>query len=265
MTRFGMTSSKYLHAARHAVASATGWIRLRKKHPEFALEILRRRWNYFTKRAFEPGGITPDGFSMDTPDGLVAYWSMFVEQELHDDLWTSAIQAAGRPLVVDVGANAGLFSHLAFCLNPQVELVAFEPLPEMVHRINDLRKRNRMNLSCIPKAVGRETGMATLESAHGYEGTSRIRPPGMLSAGGMEVPVTTLDMELRGSPVLVMKIDVEGFEEEVLAGATETLANTKFLIIEAHNAERREKLSRLLGSGWSRRKLGPSDYLFYRP
>jgi hypothetical protein len=61
-----------------------------------------------------------------------------------------------------------------------------------------------------------------------------------------------------------MKIDVEGFEEEVIAGAPGTLSRSKFLIIEAHNAAQRDHLTRLLGPGWRRRKLGSSDYLFAR-
>ena len=61
-----------------------------------------------------------------------------------------------------------------------------------------------------------------------------------------------------------MKIDVEGFEEEVIAGGAGSLSRTRFLIIEAHDTARRDQLTRLLGPGWRRRKLGASDYLFMR-
>ena len=74
--------------------------------------------------------------------------------------------------------------------------------------------------------------------------------------------ITALDNELKNRPVLVMKIDVEGYEEEVIAGAEETLSRTKFLIIEAHTAARRDHLTRLLGQNWRRCRLGVSDYLF---
>ena len=104
--------------------------------------------------------------------------------------------------------------------------------------------------------------MATLESPHGYDGTSRICTTGQPTGQSFQVEVTTLDEELKGRSVLVMKIDVEGFEDEVIAGAIDTLSRTKFLIIEAQDAARREHLTRLLGPGWRRRKLGSSDYLF---
>jgi FkbM family methyltransferase len=256
--------NKYAHAVQHGLSSLTGWFRLRSTQPQFARELLKRRWRYFIRREFTPGFVTPDGFVLQTPDTLIAYWSMFVERELYCDDWADALKAASQPLVLDVGANAGLFSHLAFCINPRAEIIAFEPLPVMVERINASKQRNNMNLRCVPKAVGRTPGMATLESAHGYDGTSRICTTGQPTGKTFQVEVTTLDRELKGQPVLVMKIDVEGFEDEVIAGATDTLSRTKFLIIEAQDTARRDHLTHLLGPGWRRRKLGSSDYLFTR-
>lgn len=256
--------NKYTLALQHSATSLIGWFRLRSTQPEFARELLKRRWRYFARRQFDAGFVTPDGFVLQTPDTLVSYWSMFVERELYDQEWVGALQTARQPLVVDVGANAGMFSHLAFCLNPQAEIIAFEPLPLMVGHINMLKQRNSMNLRCIAKAAGRVAGKATLESPHGYDGTSRICASGQPVGQTVQVEVTTLDQELVGRAVLLMKIDVEGFEEEVIAGAMKTLSRTKFLIIEAHNTARRDHLTSLLGPGWRRRKLGPSDYLFSR-
>lgn len=256
--------NKYALAFRHSFASCIGWLRLRSSHPAFAPELLRRRWRYFRRREFESGYITPDGFALDTPDTLIAYWSMFVERELYSDMWVKALQAAPQPLVVDVGANAGLFSHLAFCLNRNSQIIAFEPLPAMVERINALKQRNVVNLQCIPKAVGRIPGSVMFESPHGYDGTSRICSSTDISGNTFPVEVTTLDNELDGRDVLLLKIDVEGFEEEVISGASKTLARTRYLIIEAHDSARRDQLTRLLGSQWDRQKLGSSDYLFSR-
>lgn len=256
--------NRYFQAILHGATSLRGWLRFRSEQPAFARELLKRRWRYFVRREFDPGYITPDGFILHTPDTLIAYWSMFVERELYDESWVHALKNSTQPLVVDVGANAGLFSHLASSLNHNAEIIAFEPLPVMIERINAFKQRNNLNLRCIPKAVGRSPGAATLESPHGYEGTSRICVSGAPTGQTFQVEVTTLDKELNGRPVLLMKIDVEDFEEEVIAGATETLSRTKYLIIEAQNTARRDLLTGLLGSGWRRRKLGASDYLFTR-
>ena len=248
---------------RHSVASVIGWLRLYSKSPAFARELFKRRWRYFSARQFEPFA-APDGFIFSTPDSLVAYWSMFVEHELNNKEWIEALQAAHEPLVVDVGANAGAFSHYAFCLNPRVEIVAFEPLPTMGEHLKALKEKNGMNFRVIPKAAGRASGTAMMESPHGYDGTSRISKSGQPTGKTFEVGVTTVDDELAGRAVLVMKIDVEGFEEEVIAGAQGTLSRTNFVIIEAHDVPRRDFLTRLLGPSWQRHRLGFSDYLFSR-
>lgn len=256
-------NEKYFHALRHSMASLFGWLGLYSTSPAFARELFKRRWRYFSKRQFEPF-FAPDGFIFSTPDSLVGYWTMFVEKELSNREWVDPLQAASQPLVVDVGANAGLFSHLVFCLNPRAEIIAFEPLPTMGEHLKALKQRTNMNFRCIPKAAGRASGLATLESPHGYDGTSRILTSSQPTGRTLQVEVTTIDNELAGRPVLVMKIDVEGFEEEVIAGAQETLSRTKFVIIEAHDIPRRDLLTNLLGASWKRHRLGVSDYLFCR-
>ncbi len=256
--------NRFAHAARHGTASLAGWFRFYLADPAFAGKLLQRRWRYFTKRQFEPGLATPDGYNLQTPDMLVAYWSMFVERELHHSEWVKALQSVSQPLVLDIGANAGLFSHLVFCLNHQAEIIAFEPLPAMVEHINALKIRTGMNLRCVAKAVGRTTGEATLESPHGYDGISRICTSGQPTGRTFRVELTTLDKEIPKRPITLMKIDVEGFEEEVLAGGMETLSRTRSLIVEAHDTAARDRLTDLLGPEWRREKLGSSDYLFTR-
>jgi FkbM family methyltransferase len=256
--------SKYHQAARHGFASVIGWFRVFFANPAFACALFKARWTYFAHRRFEKNLATPDGLVFETPDALIAYWAISVERELHHDRWTRALKVAKNPLVVDVGANAGIFSHMIFGLNPSVEIIAFEPLPAMHGRLESLKKRTRMNLRLIPKAVGRTTGEALLESPHGYDGISHICDSGEAQGNTIPVAMTTLDNELAGRDILLMKMDVEGYECEVIAGAARTLARTKFLIIEAQTDGHRDAITLALGDSWRRRKLTHCDYLFYR-
>jgi Methyltransferase FkbM domain len=77
-----------------------------------------------------------------------------------------------------------------------------------------------------------------------------------------EVAVVTLDSILPDAPILVMKIDVEGFECEVLSGAKRTLERARFLIIEAHNQEALDRIKQTLGDRWVNQQVGASDHLF---
>ena len=256
--------NKYAIAAQHSVSSFTGIARTFFAHPGFALRLFRRRLRYFLSRKFKGTLLTPDRFTIDTPDTLIAYWSMFVERELYNARWAGPVRKASRPLIVDVGANAGVLSHFAFCLNPSAEIIAFEPLPAMVKRLNALQKRTGMNLTCYPKAISHSVGEVLFESPHGYDGTSHISTAAEPAGNTFRVETTTLDTILGERKVTLMKIDVEGFECDVIAGGRRVLANTQYLIAEAQTAEHLENVTRALGPGWLRRKLGSSDYLFYR-
>jgi hypothetical protein len=90
--------------------------------------------------------------------------------------------------------------------------------------------------------VGAEAGTAKLQITHDTTGASLLRPRAEMSAligsnwrvmAEAEVPITTLDLLLRDfEEISLLKIDVQGFEKSVLAGASQTMAKTKFLLIE---------------------------------
>ena len=255
---------KWKFAARHGGTSFIGITRLLFCRPGFALTLFLRRLRYFLTRRFDEALLTPEGFLMDTPDMLIAYWSMFVERELHEANWVRALAGTEKPLVADVGANAGVFSLYAHTVNPRSEIIAFEPLPEMLRRIQSLKERTGMNLTCHDKAVSHSCGEAFFETAHGYDGTSRLSTSNQPAANTFRVETTTLDTIFGNRKIDVMKIDVEGFECDVIAGGKQALSNTRFLIIEAQTAEHLANITSALGTGWTRKKLGPSDFLFTR-
>lgn len=87
------------------------------------------------------------------------------------------------------------------------------------------------------------------------------------SAGTVEVPVTTLDTALNGALVVAIKIDVEGFERQVLEGSTRTLQSTSLLglIVELNGSGRRygyedsEVHEALVNAGFSPVRYAPAS------
>ena len=92
-------------------------------------------------------------------------------------------------------------------------------------------------------ALGRESGTATLKIPHDADGPAGAmaslrnrRDPlakGFARVETRDVPVTTLDALAEGHVgPFGLKIDTEGCEDDVLAGASMTLARTDFVILE---------------------------------
>lgn len=152
----------------------------------------------------------------------------------------------GIRLVFDVGAHVGGWSRLAHAVFPAAVIYAFEPLPDCFQR---LRKALPEGLSFHPLncAIGEQNG--TLEfypclGAHTPASSCLRMTP--LHAESFPyttaqetkpvlVPVRTLDDIARDIPTegnVLIKIDVQGYEAKVLAGATRTLARASVVIME---------------------------------
>ena len=152
--------------------------------------------------------------------------------------WMSEyLSAAGRGIVVDVGANLG-WHALHAARHPNVEtVVAFEPDPFNAWLLERALAENRIgNVIAESRAVGAAAGIASLyryKSANGGRHSLATDH----GHGSRQVPVTDLDgamteLGLAEKPISLIKIDVEGYEPAVIAGAARTLTRTDAVILE---------------------------------
>ena len=141
-------------------------------------------------------------------------------------------------LVFDVGAHVG--DRIAAFRRLGARVIACEPQPALVTMLRLIYGRDR-TIKIVPMAVGRAAGAIDLkinvdnptvstaspdfvkasESAPGWEGQNWDK--------SITVRMTTLDalIALHGMPAFI-KIDVEGFEAEALAGLTQPVAALSF-------------------------------------
>ena len=143
--------------------------------------------------------------------------------------------------IVDVGANVGQWSGtLLNCVTPE-KLIIIEPLPDAFAVLQKKFGNNR-RVQLHNVAIGERESVETLKITRDTTGASLLQPREEMRAvigsnwtitSEIEVPMTTLDRLLVDLPeVSLLKIDVQGYEKPVLAGAKQTLAKTKFLLIE---------------------------------
>lgn len=151
------------------------------------------------------------------------------------DHWYRALRERRleMPVAIDVGVNYG---YTSVWLSGWAEQVyAFEPNPDNVARIREqLEIRHARNVELIASAVAAEEGQATLfvKPMDGHHSLGDIGASETI--GTLEVPVTTLDAFCRERGVErvgLLKIDVEGFEPDVLAGASGLLGRAAIELI----------------------------------
>lgn len=140
-------------------------------------------------------------------------------------------------VVLDVGANVGLFALMATCFAPHADVHAFEPLPRLAARVerNALLNSPRM-MQVHPVAVGAASGSAKLHDPGGSIPFSSSLLSDFLEQDteAIDVDVVSIDefVSAHGlGRIGAAKIDVEGFESEVLRGMRETIARDRPTIL----------------------------------
>ncbi|HEY3673361.1 MAG TPA: FkbM family methyltransferase [Acidimicrobiia bacterium] len=157
----------------------------------------------------------------------------------YEDNDIAMLQASLRPGgdYVDVGAHVGLLAlpiaHAQLTNGGRV--IAVEPVPanaERLRRSLNLDRSLEPLVTVVECALGASAGMARLLGERpGDTGNAAVVPPG--SAAGEPVPMRTLDQvldELGTGRVDVIKLDVEGYEFEVLRGAQHCLERDRPIV-----------------------------------
>jgi FkbM family methyltransferase len=151
--------------------------------------------------------------------------------------------------MVDVGANVGLYSLLAASVEG-VRVVAFEPDPGArdVASANIVRNGMSDRIDLRPHAVGSVEGMGHFTVGLGPTNhlVAELEQGNTIRA----VDIVTLDATVPGS-ISLLKVDVEGQEPAVLAGAARLLmAWRPALILEANDPSVLTAFLEPLGYSW---------------
>ncbi len=152
------------------------------------------------------------------------------------------LQSQDFKTIIDVGANEGQFSEKMRLLFPLAQLIIFEPLPTAFDTLSK-NFENDEKATLFKKGCGAEKGSFIIyqnESSASSsllpmtnEHTSNFKEA--VDTTQVQIEIDTLDNLLQNRklehPVL-LKMDVQGFEDQVIAGASQTLEQSHMVISE---------------------------------
>ena len=149
----------------------------------------------------------------------------------------SAIHNHIRPgdIVCDVGANKGSFLYWLSRWCGAGRVVAFEPQQDLARYLAKMSAALSLNnVSVEAKAVFSESGQRELFVPRGHKPGASLRRSGLGYArfDSISVPVVSLDDYFGDSArISIIKIDVEGAETDVFAGAERILRRDMPLLV----------------------------------
>jgi FkbM family methyltransferase len=175
---------------------------------------------------------------------------------------------------VDVGANYGIYSMMAALWNPNLRVMAFEPVPQI---FDALRRNVALNgleerISLHQVALADQTGTATFYLPS--SGSNDLEATGTLAAASWQASRQSPTIEVRTArfddwqplpaKINLVKIDVEDFEASVLTGMEQTIRRDRpFIVCEIlPRSHRNEKTRQVLASlEYTPYWITPSGYI----
>jgi FkbM family methyltransferase len=131
---------------------------------------------------------------------------------------------------VDIGANIGSYTLLAGgAVGAQV--IAIEPIPKTFSHLADNINLNMLHSKVAALNIGLGSKEEVLHFTSDLDTTNHVVADSGAYRDSINVQVKTLDDILSDAVPIMIKIDVEGFEESVLLGGHKVLSNHSLLAV----------------------------------
>lgn len=155
------------------------------------------------------------------------------------DLFFSALRARGfsPKHIIDVGANHGYWTRTALNYFPDSFYTLIEPQDYLKQDVQDLLSRGDNKIQWIGAGAADKPGFLPFNISDRDDSSTFVRSQEAEAYGmrRLEVPVVTLNelVRTRSAPFPdLVKIDAEGLDLRVIAGASELLGKTDVFLIE---------------------------------
>ena len=187
-----------------------------------------------------------------------AIFALYQQGKTYETTLAEIIRSFLKPgmTFVDAGANNGYFSLMAGKMVGSTGFVhSFEPSPRNFPRlVENVRINSLNNVSTHNVALGNVEGSVDLYISSNEDGSDSAVKLDHFDEK-VSVEATSIDNILRGKVVDFMKIDVEGYEMEVLEGSKEVIQNSPNIVISVEQNDqllRYRRKNRNSVIGWLR-------------
>jgi len=160
----------------------------------------------------------------------------------YHSFYDSYLKTLGIKTILDIGANTGEFSKEMRALFPDAEIYAFEPLKDC---FNVMNTKMGQDLKFHPYniALGETNGESVIQRSS-FHPSSSLRKMAQLhkelypktkDSFEEKIQIARLDDIVKDIPLktpMFIKMDVQGFEDSVIKGGTETIKKASVLQVE---------------------------------
>jgi FkbM family methyltransferase len=161
---------------------------------------------------------------------------------IYEQLNTPWFKAFNIDTVLDIGANIGQFTKTISTLLPEANIYSFEPIPECFEKIQHIASINHQ-IKAFNLGVGDQSGILAFEQSSSSVSSSFLKMsdthkqafPSTKGSKTVNVKITRLDdiaQDIDLGRSLLIKIDVQGYEDKVLKGGEKTIKNAMIVIVE---------------------------------
>ena len=208
--------------------------------------------------------ICHDGAVIRHPPSRTGLAGMILEI-WYDEVYTGRFYTpAPGDVIIDAGANIGLFSLLVARRQPDCKVFAYEPFEQNFQLLSEnLAVAGASAVRAFPFALAGESGASAMSDGGGRSQDHQLTVGPPADAGRPTVRTCSLAevLEMTGAEaVQLFKCDIEGSERDLFAAATaETIRRVRRYAIEYHDNIRPGTLDLLI------ERLGPSHVIDLRP
>lgn len=157
--------------------------------------------------------------------------SSFKQNAAIESRYRALLAEGARPVIIDAGANIGMSSIWFAQRFPEADVVAIEPDPGNA-AICRLNVAAFPNVTVREAAIGSTAGQVTL-SVDGRKACAVETVRG--EAGGVEVITVEAARPTAASRLFIVKVDIEGFEEDLFSANLGWIEEADVVIVEPHD------------------------------